>query len=115
VEWGEEFDPVGAPDDGRASEVSAQQRRALMVLNEMINARGKELPPECDAPEGLRGVKLDSWQARLIDKTVIEGKNTRAAFAQLKNALLDRREIDISHGHVWVPLPWKPAAITPRF
>jgi len=105
VAWGEEFDPVGAPDDGRASEVSAQQRRALMVLNEMINARGKELPPECDAPEGLRGVKLDSWQARLIDKTVIEGKNTRAAFAQLKNALLDRREIDISHGHVWVPLP----------
>jgi hypothetical protein len=105
VEWSSEFDPVIASDEGRASEVSAQQRRALMVLNEMINSRGTGLPPECEAPKGLRGVKLDSWRARLVDKTVLEGKNVSAAFAQVKNALLDRREIDISHGHVWVPLP----------
>ena len=49
-------------------------------------------------------VKLDSWRVRLIDKTVIEGKNTSAAFSQLKNALLDRGEIDISAGYVWPKL-----------
>jgi hypothetical protein len=105
VSWGEEFNSVNASDEGRAGEVSAQQRRALVVLNEMVSARGTLLPPECDAPEGMMGVKLESWRVRLIDKTVIEGKNLTAAFSQLKNALLDRREIDISHGYVWVPLP----------
>ena len=49
-------------------------------------------------------VKLDSWRLRLIDKTVIEGKNTNAAFAQLKNSLLDKGEIDISAGFVWPKL-----------
>jgi hypothetical protein len=47
---------------------------------------------------------LDSWRLRLVDRTIIEGKNPAAAFSQLKNALLDKRLIDIGAAHVWMPL-----------
>jgi hypothetical protein len=106
VRWGDKLRPVDMPEGAGTNEGSKQQRRALAILGDMIAGKsGCPLPPECDAPDGLRGVKLESWRLRLIDKTVIEGKNTSAAFSQLKNALLDRKEIDISHGFVWVPLP----------
>jgi AAA domain/Bifunctional DNA primase/polymerase, N-terminal len=106
IRWGDQLRPVGVRDDDGGGEVSKQQRRALAVLGELIGGgSGLVLPPECGATPGLRGTKLATWRLRLIDKTVIEGKNTSAAFSQIKNALLDRKEIDISHGFVWVPLP----------
>ena len=102
VRWEDELRPVGETHEDDPA--SKQQRRALAVLSEMISARGVLLPPECPAPAGLRGVKLDSWRLRLIDRTIIEGKNPAAAFSQLKNALLDKRLIDIGAAHVWIPL-----------
>ena len=104
VEWGEGLRPAGVADEDDDAPTK-QGRRALAVLGEMIGRSGEELPAECDAPAGLRGVKLESWRIRLIDKTVIEGKNQGATFSQIKNALLDLKAIDIGHGYVWVPLP----------
>jgi AAA domain/Bifunctional DNA primase/polymerase, N-terminal len=106
IRWGDEMQPVEARrDDGVGDPVRGQQRRALMVLSEIINGRGGTVPPpECDAPAGFKVARLDTWRLRLIDKTVLEGKNTGAAFSQLKNALLDKGEIDISAGYVWPKL-----------
>jgi hypothetical protein len=106
VRWEDELHPVGTKrEDGAGDPLRGQQHRALVVLNEIINGRGGTVPPpECEAPPGLKVTRLDTWRLRLIDKTVIEGKNTGAAFSQLKNALLDRGEIDISAGHVWPKL-----------
>jgi AAA domain len=103
VRWEDELHPVGETHED--DPVSKQQRRALVVLSEIINGRGGTAPPsDCEAPPGLKVARLETWRLRLIDKTVIEGKNTGAAFSQLKNALLDRGEIDISAGHVWPKL-----------
>lgn len=103
VHWEGELHQVG--ESGGDDEVSTLQRRALTVLAEMIAGRaGEQLPEECEAPAGLRGVLLDSWRLRLINKTVLEGKNTSAAFSQIKNALLDKKQIDIGDGYVWIPI-----------
>ena len=99
IRWGDELRPVEGRSEGADDPVKGQQRRALIVLSEIINGRGGVVPPpECEAPPGFKVARLDTWRLRLIDKTVIEGKNTGAAFSQLKNALLDRGEIDISGG-----------------
>jgi hypothetical protein len=106
VEWLGGLRPLDLPDGAVSSGPSPQQRRALTVLSEMINGRaGQELPPGCEAPAGMRGVKLDSWKLRLIDKTVLEGKHAASVFSRLKRELLDAGEIDVGQGFVWVPLP----------
>jgi hypothetical protein len=106
IDWDTELRPVEEGNSSGGNEVSKQQRRALTVLREMtLGQAGVELPQECGACPGLRGVKLESWRIRHIDKTIIEGRNTRAAFSQLKNDLMDRKEIEVSQGYVWMPLP----------
>jgi hypothetical protein len=102
IRWGDELRPTGMSEDDDPA--SKQQRRALAVLVEMIAKNGVPLPAACAAPAGVQGVKLETWRLRLVDKTIVEGKNPRAAFGQLKNALLDRHLIDIGEGFVWVPL-----------
>jgi hypothetical protein len=101
IRWGEDVEQ--ASNQGG---MPKSHEMALMVLREMIVGRaGVELPPECGTLKGMRGVKLDSWRLRLIDKTVISNKNASAAFSRLKDSLLRDKEIDISHGFVWIPLP----------
>ena len=50
-------------------------------------------------------MKLKEWQAYLIDKTVLEGKGIRGSFTRIREGLLDREEINVSHDYVWIPLP----------
>jgi hypothetical protein len=107
IEWDTELRSVS--EDGNASggssKMSRQQRYALELLRKLIlGPDGRALPPECGAVPGLRGVTLESWQKRLVYKTVIGGKSTKAAFSRLKNGLMDRGEIDVGHGLVWMPL-----------
>jgi hypothetical protein len=105
IRWGDEMRPVESRPEGQDDPIKGQQRRALVVLSEIINGRGGIAPPsECEAPPELKVARLETWRLRLIDKTVIEGKNTGAAFSQIKNALLDGGEIDISAGYVWPKL-----------
>jgi hypothetical protein len=103
IRWGEDVEQASDPGGGG---MPKSHEMALMVLREMILGRaGVELPPECGTVKGMRGVKLDSWRLRLIDKTIITNKNASAAFSRLKDGLLRDKEIDISHGFVWIPLP----------
>jgi hypothetical protein len=90
---------------GGNDDMPPQQRRALKALNQMILKKGVALPLECEATPGLKGVKLKDWKAYLIDKTMLEGKNVGAAFSRIKEGLLDREEINVSHDYVWMPLP----------
>jgi hypothetical protein len=106
IEWENELRPVGVQgggDDGDSHTVT--QRLALQTLAEMAaGPSGEPLPDECGGPLGLRGVKLDLWRLRLIDRTVIEGKNVRALFSRLKTTLLEQGQIQIGCGLVWIPL-----------
>jgi hypothetical protein len=110
VRWDSEIRPVGVA--GGEERDAPQQRRALAILNDLINGAttGLVLPSECGAPVGLRGTKLETWRLRLIHKMVFDNKNTSAAFAQLKNTLLDRKAIDVSDCRQSRTRPSPPAA-----
>jgi len=79
VKWGSDLRPVGVTGNEDARD-APQQRRALAILNDLINGAvtGVVLPPECEAPAGLRGTKLETWRLRLIHKMVFDNKNTSA-------------------------------------
>jgi hypothetical protein len=94
--------PAEGKSEGQDDPVKGQQLSAMRVLSELINGKAGVIPPpECEIPSGLKAIKLDTWRLRLVDKTVIEGKNTAQLFSQLKTALLNKGEIDISAGFVW--------------
>jgi hypothetical protein len=101
IRWGEDVEQAG-----NQGGMPKSHEMALTVLREMTVGRaGMELPPECGTIKGMRGVKLESWRLRLVDKTIITSKNASAAFSRLKDGLLRDKEIDIFHGFVWIPLP----------
>jgi hypothetical protein len=102
VRWASEQHCADKP--GPAQELPPQLSLALSVLVEQISRIGIVLPAECGA-HGLRGIKMDTWRIRLVDKTVIEGKYPARMFGKIKAALLQRREIEVGHEFVWVPLP----------
>jgi len=103
VRWADEQHCTDRPA-GPAHKVTPQQQLALSVLVEQIGRTGITLPKECGAP-GLRGIMVDDWRLRLLDKTIIEGKYAGNTFYRIKSALLRCHEIGVGHGFVWVPLP----------
>ena len=103
VRWAEEQHCADRPAEP-AQKLPPQLSLALSVLIEQIGRAGIALPNECGA-RGLRGVKMETWRMRLVDKTVIEGKHPARVFGRIKAGLLRRREIEVAHEFVWVPLP----------
>ena len=106
VRWGNKLRAASANDEGeKRSRGGTAADRALTLLGTMINEGGVELPAECDAPRGLRGVLLEAWRQRAIEAGVVGGKRPDTAFWKTRKALEERGEIAIGHGFVWVPLP----------
>jgi AAA domain/Bifunctional DNA primase/polymerase, N-terminal len=104
VRWLSQMHPAGAEEQGEPDNLSEQERRALMVLSDLINKHGEELPPECEAPKGLQGAREDAWEKKLVSKRVLGGKNSASGYAKLRNSMFARKLIDVDTGFVWVPL-----------
>jgi hypothetical protein len=74
-------------------------------LGTLINETGNELPTSCAAPHGLRGVPLEAWRLKLVEKNLVGGKSPGIAFGRIQKTLLEHLEIATGNGFVWVPLP----------
>ena len=74
-------------------------------MGTLINETGAALPTSCAAPHGLRGVLLEAWRLKLVEKNLVGGKNPGAAFGRIQKTLAEHSEIAIGNGFVWVPLP----------
>ena len=104
VRWLTRMHPAGAEEEREPDNLNEQERRALMVLSDLINKHGEELPPECEAPKGLQGAREDAWEKKLVSKRVLGGKNSASGYAKLRNSMFARKLIDVDNGFVWVPL-----------
>jgi AAA domain len=104
IKWGAGLHPVAAGDK-KGDKVKSPTERALATLVTMIKEGGVVLPRACEAPEGLRGILLETWRLRLGDEKVTGGKKPGTAFAGICRKLEKEGDIALGHGFVWVPLP----------
>jgi hypothetical protein len=91
----------------RAKE-SGQTRMARDVLSQAIGEIGEALPQTTSIPCGVRGVRLEQWRARFVNRygtDRAEKDSTgagRKAFARAKDKLLETGDIQISDPWVWI-------------
>jgi len=80
------------------------EEASLAKLIDMINDEGVELPTECRAPAGLRGVNVEGWFVRLSrSRTFGRGQSDRE-FKKLMVRLQSKRRIEVWDDWVWIPL-----------
>jgi AAA domain len=94
-----------AKDDGDRTKLSRRYRLALERLSDAAVDAGTSPPAHLGLPASIRVVvKREAWREELIRTGVIdaERKNKRAAFQEIKLALLDKRLIGERDGFVWL-------------
>jgi AAA domain len=112
IRWGEVLRPAAAaaPKKEKAERQEPVSARALKILGAMINETGTDLPPDCGATPGLRGVALEDWKQELLCETVLGEKRFGTAFQRVREKLERDGEIAIGAGNgikfVWIPLPY---------
>jgi hypothetical protein len=110
IRWGEVLRPAAAaaPKKEKAERQEPVSARALKILGAMINETGTDLPPDCGATPGLRGVALEDWKQELLCETVLGEKRFGTAFQRVREKLERDGEIAIGAGNgikfVWIPL-----------
>jgi hypothetical protein len=108
--WDSEIMPVHklATAGGRGDELSAEDQLALTKLVEVINKKGVELPAECEAPAGMRGVQVEDWFQWLSRGRIVKaekGQTARARFGKVVTRLQNKKLIQVLDRVVWMPLP----------
>jgi hypothetical protein len=105
VRWGDRLRAAGSNGEKGGKGGGGPSDLALAILGTMINEAGVDLPRESVAPHGLRGILLEAWRLKLIEKEVTSGKRPDVAFANMRKKLEARNQIATGNGFVWVPLP----------
>jgi hypothetical protein len=100
IEWGDQVRQYSGEENVAEDRLTGNQRVVLNKINELLNSEGVELPAECNAPAGLRGVN----QARVIASLKRQGVSAKS-FAKIKGDLLAQGLIQVSEGWLWIPLP----------
>jgi hypothetical protein len=83
--------------------LSDRQRLALEALTEATLSHGCDLPAADGLPRGLKSVSIEQWKAELYRRNVLDqaGKNPRARFNELRDALAVKKLIGIRDELVW--------------
>ncbi len=95
---------VVAPTDRRpAKSMTAKQRRAIEVLNNLVADHGKPAPEAEHYPAGATVVDVGVWREYLFKGGVLDpnASNPRADFSRLKNQLAERGLIGEWNSLVW--------------
>jgi hypothetical protein len=103
-----------AKDDGGGPKLSRRYRLALERLSDAAVDAGTSPPAHLGLPASIRVVvKREAWREELIRTGVIdaERKNKRAAFQEIKLALLDSHLIGERDGFVWLVQQSDPSEI----
>src|SRR6516165_10369064 len=105
IEWGSDLVPVDAvSSDPAERDLTELEEASLGKLIDMINDEGVELPTECRAPAGLRGVNVDRWSMRLSRSRTFERGQSEREFKKLMLRLQSKRRIEVWDDWVWIPL-----------
>jgi len=105
IEWGSGLVPVDpVSSDPGERDLTELEEVSLAKLIDMINDEGVELPPECRAPVGLRGVNVDRWSTRLSRSRTFERGQSGREFKKLMLRLQSKRRIEVLDDWVWIPL-----------
>jgi hypothetical protein len=105
IEWGSDLVPVDAlSSDPGERDLTELEEASLVKLIDMINDEGVELPTECRAPAGLRGVNVDRWSTRLSRSRTFERGQSEREFKKLMVRLQSKRRIEVLDDWVWIPL-----------
>jgi AAA domain/Bifunctional DNA primase/polymerase, N-terminal len=105
IEWGSDLVPVDAvSSDPGERDLTELEEASLAKLIDMINDEGVELPTECRAPAGLRGVNVDRWFVRLSRSRTFERGQSDREFKKLMLRLRSKRRIEVLDDWVWIPL-----------
>src|SRR6516165_643956 len=86
IRWGDRLRAAGGIGE-KGGKGGGPSDRALAILGAMINEAGVDLPRECAAPHGLRGILLEAWRLELIEKEMTSGKRPDVAFTNMRKKL----------------------------
>jgi hypothetical protein len=89
-----EVKPVNTIKAG-GDELSERDKMVFNKLVSMINTEGRELPPECEAVKGLRGVSLLRLREKVIKNPSFAAKGRASAtFQKAIDSLVAKQKID---------------------
>jgi AAA domain len=105
VLWSDELRPVEFQTREKATTtgdgLTPKSRRALKILNELVDDIGLTIPPSCGAPPGSRGVTAKVWADCLVKQKGLGGKNPMAGLSHLMEPLIAQDKIGAADGLVW--------------
>jgi len=92
-------DQVSKPE----RKLSDKQRNALEALAEATLSHGRDAPADYQLPHGIKTVTAEEWKTELYRRNVLDpsGKNPRARFNELCNALAAKKLIGVCDDVVW--------------
>jgi hypothetical protein len=100
IEWGEQVRQYTGEEAVGEERLTSNQRIVLNKINELLNTEGAEMPAECQAPAGLRGIN----QSRVIASLKRQGMSAKG-FAKIKGDLITQGLVQVAEGWLWIPLP----------
>ena len=100
-----EVKPVNTIKSGAENRLTDKEMIVLNTIALMINGEGQELPPECGAPTGLRGLSIARLEVKITRNPSFAGKGKGSTlFKRTFDSLMAKKKIQGFEDWVWIPL-----------
>jgi hypothetical protein len=100
-----EVRPVNTIKSDTANRLTDKEMIVLNQITLMLNGEGQELPPECEAPTGMRGIRIPRLEVRITRNPSFAGKGKGVTlFKRTLDSLMAKKKIQGFEDWVWIPL-----------
>jgi hypothetical protein len=97
--------PVNTIKSDTENRLTDKEMIVLNTIGVMINGEGQELPSECGAPVGLRGLSIARLEVRITRNPSFAGKGKGVTlFKRTFDSLMAKKRIQGFEDWVWIPL-----------
>jgi hypothetical protein len=100
-----EVKPVNTIKSSAENRLTDKEMIVLNTISQIINREGQELPPDCEAPAGMRGIQIARLEVRVTRNPSFAGKGRGAAlFKRTLDSLMAKKKIQGFEEWVWITL-----------
>jgi hypothetical protein len=97
--------PVNTIKSDTENRLTDKEMIVLNTVSQMTNREGQELPPECGAPTGLRGLSIARLEIRITRNPSFAGKGKGSTlFKRMFDSLMAKKKIQGFEDWVCIPL-----------
>jgi hypothetical protein len=100
-----EVRPVNTIKSDTENRLTDKEMIVLNTISQMINREGQELPPDCEAPAGMRGIQISRLEVRITRNPSFAGKGKGVTlFKRTLDSLMAKKKIQGFEEWIWITL-----------